>query len=147
MLCKIWNMFKVNNKDTRTHKVNTKVNNKDIIDIVLISLLLNLNIMHLLLQCFYCWLWSVNCQLGLLLVVLILCTCWCWNEFRQRFHLWRNYVNNLHTSNMHENTWMRTTFYKLLYMNYIYNRISLQSLVYNLTICICCASQNATKYS
>ena len=147
MLCKIWNMFKVNNKDTRTHKVNNKVNNKDIIDIVLISLLLNLNIMHLLLQCFYCCLWSVNCQLGLLLVVLILCTCWCWNEFRQRFHLWRNYVNNLHTSNMHENAWLRTTFYKLLYMNYIYNRISLQSLVYNLTICICCASQNATKYS
>ena len=53
-------MFKVNNKDTRTRKVNDKVKNKDSIDVALASLLLTLNKFHFLLQCFYCWLWSVN---------------------------------------------------------------------------------------
>ena len=54
-------MFKVNNKYTRTLKVNDKVNNKDIVDVVLIFLLLTLNS-----------LWAVNYQLGLLFVVLTL---------------------------------------------------------------------------
>ena len=36
-------MFKVNNKGTRIRKVNYKVNKNDTIDVVLISLLLNLN--------------------------------------------------------------------------------------------------------
>ena len=74
--CKMWNMLKVNNKDTRIHKVNDKVNNKDIVDVVLVSLLLDLNTFHFLLQCFYCWLISVNCRLGLLLVVLTLRAWW-----------------------------------------------------------------------
>ena len=43
---------------------------------LLTSLLLTLNIFHFLLQCFYCWLWSVNCCLGELSVVLTLCACW-----------------------------------------------------------------------
>ena len=46
-------MFKVNNKDTRIRKVNDKVKNKDIVDVVLASLLLNLNTFHLLLNCFF----------------------------------------------------------------------------------------------
>ena len=73
---KIWNMFKVNNKDTRIRKVNNKVKNKDTVDIVLASLLLTLNTFHFLFHCFYCWLWSVNCRLWLLLVALTLCACW-----------------------------------------------------------------------
>ena len=68
--CKMWNMFKVNNKDTRIRKVNDKVKNKDIVDVALASLLLNLNTFHLLLNCFFCWLWS---WMGLLFVFLTLC--------------------------------------------------------------------------
>ena len=41
--CKMWNMFKVNNKDTRIQKVNDKFKNKDTIEVVLGSLLLTLN--------------------------------------------------------------------------------------------------------
>ena len=81
------NKDKVNNKDTRIGKVNDKIWNKDTVDVVLTSLLLTLNTFHFLLQCLYCWLWSVNCRLGLLFVVLMLCACW--NQFRQSFHLWR----------------------------------------------------------
>ena len=53
-------MFKVNNKDTRIRKsryVNTesdKVKNKDIVDVVLASLLLTLNTFLFLLQFLYC---------------------------------------------------------------------------------------------
>ena len=83
-----------NNKNTRMRNINDKVNNKDTVDVVLVSLLLTLNTFHFLLQCFYCWLWSVNCQLGLLLVVLTHRACW--NQFRQSFLLWRNWVNKLH---------------------------------------------------
>ena len=79
MPCKMWNMFKVNNKDTKICIVNNKVKNKDTIDIVLPSLLLTLNISHFLLQCFYCWLSSVNCWLGLLFVIQMFCACW--NQF------------------------------------------------------------------
>ena len=32
--------------DTRIHKVNDKVNNKDIVDVILVSLLLDLNTFH-----------------------------------------------------------------------------------------------------
>ena len=73
---KMWNMFKVNNKDTRICKLNNKVKNKDTIDVVLATLLLILNTRHFLLQCSYCWLWSVNGRLGLLFVLLRLCACW-----------------------------------------------------------------------
>ena len=45
---------RVNNKDTRTRKVNDKVKNKDTVDVVLASLLLTLNTFHFLSQCFYC---------------------------------------------------------------------------------------------
>ena len=47
--CQLQNMFKVINKDTRIRKVNDKVNNKDILDVVLVSLLLTLNTFHFLL--------------------------------------------------------------------------------------------------
>ena len=36
----MWNMFKVNNKDSRIRDVNDKVKNKDTVDVVLASLLL-----------------------------------------------------------------------------------------------------------
>ena len=71
--CKIWNLFKVNNIDTRIRKINGKVKNKDSVDVVLASLWLTWNTVHFLLQCFYLWLRSVNCQLGLMFVVLTLC--------------------------------------------------------------------------
>ena len=77
--CKMWNMFKVDNKDTGIRKINDKVKNKDTVDFAQASLLLTLNAFHFLLQCFYCWTWSVNCLLGLLFVVLSLCVCW--NQF------------------------------------------------------------------
>ena len=72
---KVWNMFKVNIKGTRISKVNDKVKNKYTVDVVLVPLLLNLNTFHVLLPCFFCWRWSVNCWLELLLVVLTLCAC------------------------------------------------------------------------
>ena len=71
--CKTGNMFRVDNKDTRIHKVNIKVKNKDIVEVVLATLSLTLRTFHFLLQCFYCWLWSVTCWLGLLFVNLMLC--------------------------------------------------------------------------
>ena len=86
--CKMGNMFRVDNKDTRIRKVNIKAKNKDTVDVVLATSLLTLRTFHFLLQCFYCWLWSVNCWLGLLFVNLMLCACW--NQFGQSFHLWRN---------------------------------------------------------
>ena len=82
---KMWHMFKVNNKDTIIRKGNDKVKNKDIAEVVPVSLVLTLNTFN-----FCCWLWSVNCRLGLVFVVLMLCASW--NQFRQSFHLWRNYV-------------------------------------------------------
>ena len=87
MLCKMSNMFKVNNEDTRIHKVNNRIKNKDTTAVVLAYLLLTLNTFHYLFYivfiCVYmcCWLWSVNCWLGLFFVVLMLCAC-C-NQFRQ----------------------------------------------------------------
>ena len=44
---KVWNMF--------------KVNNKGINDIIMVSLLLNLNMFYIFLQCFYHWLWIGKC--------------------------------------------------------------------------------------
>ena len=35
-------MFKVNNKDTRIRKINDKVSNKDTVNVVLVSLTLNM---------------------------------------------------------------------------------------------------------
>ena len=55
--CKMKNMFKANNKDTRIRKVNDKIKRKDTVDVVLASLLLTLNTFHFLLQSFNCWLW------------------------------------------------------------------------------------------
>ena len=40
--------------DTRIHRVNDKVKNKDTVHVVLVFLLLTLNTFHFLLQCFYC---------------------------------------------------------------------------------------------
>ena len=47
-------MYKVNNKETRTTP-----------GVVLVSLLLTLNIFHILFQSFYCWLWTFSCLLGI----------------------------------------------------------------------------------
>ena len=89
-------MSKADNKDPRLCKGKNKVNNKKILDVVLVSLLLNLNKFLFLLQCFYCWFWSINFRLELFLVVLTFCVCW--NQFRQTFDL------------MWEKTWGRITF-------------------------------------
>ena len=43
----VWNLFKINNKDTRTTS-----------DVVLVSLLSNLNRFYTLLWCFHCWICS-----------------------------------------------------------------------------------------
>ena len=77
-LCKMWNMFKVNNKYT--------------VDVVLASLL-TLNTLRFLLKCSYCWIWSVNCRLWLFVARTL---CACWNQFRQVFYLCKNQVNKLH---------------------------------------------------
>ena len=47
---KVWNLFKVNNKGTRT-----------------MALWLTLNRFHTLFCCFHCWLWISNYQLGLVI--------------------------------------------------------------------------------
>ena len=49
----IKDLFKVNN-----------INTNDVIDVVLVSLLLTLNIIHTSFQCFYCWLWAGKCLLN-----------------------------------------------------------------------------------
>ena len=85
----MWNMFKVNNKDTRIHKVNDKVKNKDTVDVVLASLLLTLTTFHFLLQCFYCLLF------------------WRFVPDGINFGKVSTYEEN---SKMHENTWGRVTF-------------------------------------
>ena len=78
---KMWNMFKVNNKDTGIRKANDKAKmKKDTVDVVLAFSLLTLSTFYFLIHCLYFWLWSVNCGLGLLFVVLTLCACW--NQFR-----------------------------------------------------------------
>ena len=43
-------MFKVNNKDTKIRKTIDEVNNKDTVDVVLVSFRLTLNIFHFLLS-------------------------------------------------------------------------------------------------
>ena len=60
MSCKMWNMFKVNNKAPEYVKLTIKLTIKTPLTLFW-SLLLNLNIFHFLWQCFCCWLWSVNC--------------------------------------------------------------------------------------
>ena len=45
----MWKMSNVSNKDTRIRKVNDEVKNKDPVDVVQASLLLTLNVVHLLL--------------------------------------------------------------------------------------------------
>ena len=52
-LNKVWNMFKVNDKDTRMKSIN----------IILVSLLLTLNIFHTSSKCFYGWLGTDDCLL------------------------------------------------------------------------------------
>ena len=52
--CKMLHVFKVNNKDT--------------IGLILVSLMLTLNIFQFLLQCFYFWISSANWRMGFLLV-------------------------------------------------------------------------------
>ena len=47
-----WNLFKVNNKDTRATSV------------MLHLLLLTLNLFHKLLWCFHCGVWTNKCHLG-----------------------------------------------------------------------------------
>ena len=46
--------FKVNSKDTRIRNVNDQVQNKEIVDVALVSLLLTLNKFLFFLNCFYC---------------------------------------------------------------------------------------------
>ena len=61
---KVWKMFKDtrnNNKDTRKTPPNC---------VILVSLLLTLNIFHTLCKCFYCWISTCNCRLGLTLLAL-----------------------------------------------------------------------------
>ena len=48
--CKMRDIFKVNNKDTRIRKIDDKVKNKDSPDIALASLLLTLSSFHFLLK-------------------------------------------------------------------------------------------------
>ena len=50
----MWNLFRVNNKDTRTMSI----------DVVLMFSLLTLNRFHTLIWCFRCWLWTSKCRLG-----------------------------------------------------------------------------------
>ena len=48
----MWNLFKVNNKDTRTTSL---------------TLLFTLNRFHILHWCFYCWIWTGSCWLRIYL--------------------------------------------------------------------------------
>ena len=84
--CKMWNMFKVNHKDTRISKFNGKVKNKDTVDAFLASLLLTFNSFYFLLQSCYCWLWSVNCRMRLLFAVLVVC-----KHFPAQIQLWKRW--------------------------------------------------------
>ena len=63
-------LFKVNNRNTKTScEICSKITKKtperrQWLRVVLVFSLLNLNIVHTLFQCFYCWLWADNCVLG-----------------------------------------------------------------------------------
>ena len=58
-------LFKVNNENSETlreicSKLTTKIPERYVINYVLVSLLLHLNILHKLFWCFICWLWTKN---------------------------------------------------------------------------------------
>ena len=53
----VWNLTKVNNKDT------------DVNDVVLVSLLLTLYKLYTLFWCFHCWLWTSKWSLGQILII------------------------------------------------------------------------------
>ena len=58
-------LLKVNNENSRTlckicSKLTTKTPERYVINYVLVSLLLHLNILHKLFWCFICWLWTKN---------------------------------------------------------------------------------------
>ena len=60
-------LFKVNNRNNSAMckiclKLTIKAPN-DVIDFIVVSLLLTLNIFHKLFWCFYCWLWTSKWQL------------------------------------------------------------------------------------
>ena len=60
-------LFKVNNRNTRTFcEIWSKWtrHQSDVTDVVLVSLLLNLNRFHTLFWCFYSLLWTSKCRLG-----------------------------------------------------------------------------------
>ena len=63
-------LIKVNNRNTRTRwKICSKLakrHQNDANGVVKMSLLLTLNIFHILFQCFYCELWTCNFRLGCL---------------------------------------------------------------------------------
>ena len=72
----VWNLFKVNNKDTNVpflYPLKTSENQRfsDVFrgytNGTLLSLLLTLNRFHRLLWCFHYWLWTYICQLGSLM--------------------------------------------------------------------------------
>ena len=70
------NLFKINNEVT---------------DVALVSLLITLNRFYTLFWCFYCWLWTSKCRLGLVskhwsCVFLLENPCFTFRE-RWRFHL------------------------------------------------------------
>ena len=53
----VWILLRVNNKDTRKTSVTLLL-------LLSMSLLLTLNIFHILFWCFHCWLWTSKCRLS-----------------------------------------------------------------------------------
>ena len=77
LLHKVWNMFKINNKD-----------------VVLVSFLLTLNIFHTWFYCFLCLLRTCSCRNKTSLVLLILWDLWILKVFaRRRGHRSKNISN------------------------------------------------------
>ena len=59
------------NPGRQVNNGNTRTKSEIIIDVVLVSLLLILNIFHALFWCFQCLVWTIKCRLGC-------CLCRCW---------------------------------------------------------------------
>ena len=50
-----------------------------VVEVLLVSLLLTLNIFYTFLYCFYCWLWTVKCLLGRTMFNIF--HCWLWTNY------------------------------------------------------------------
>ena len=77
--CKMWNMLKVNNKDTRIRKVDDKVKNKETVDVVLCLFIVNFEHISLLVIVLLLLTWTSSLPAGVIV-------CFCCSLFWRFVH-------------------------------------------------------------